>query len=368
MRPFNPRSFSLLLALVVSAGANAGQPGLGGGGDVSGSGPDTKKPAAIDPNKGPAPTAPTDRAGDGEVALTPRFIKGSTTRYALQIVTDQKNTCPQEPDLGGTQKLDQGFDLALKVVESSEERSVIELSVERVRLGMSNDSAAATVDSGPPAKPGAPAPTPAKPKAQTPDDRELEELLQAQAARMIGEKMTITTDSAGKITKVSGGSLGLDPVALLGGGGDAGGGGGAAPSTPGAAEGGGGALQWLISGASGQPSHARVGQTWTNQDSLGQTPLGDFRMTTKYAVQSVRAGKAEIRFTGAIGGPEEARSPSQAVQIKRSNYSGAYAWDGRAGQLSRMSATMETEIEANLSGAKIQSVGNTKMSVERVGE
>lgn len=356
----------IVMAATPFSVVSATQP-AGGAGNVDGSMP--SQPATPSSPRGPSASPsnpPTDaRISSGTVSLRPRFVAGETIRYVMTVNTDQANTSADEPDLASQQQMEQTMELAMHVVESSTQGATIEISVERARMSVKNDVAMASADSATagqqPARPGTPTP----PRQETAEDRALRGDLEIVVKQMASEKMSVVVDGTGKITSITGGDR-------LAGGGSAsrllsGAGTGAVPMPNPMS---GNALQWLVQGANGQPPEVRLGQTWTNTDNLGRTPLGNFSMRTKHTVRSIRSNGAEIKFDGSI---ETTQAPNQspsegAAQISDSSYSGSYTWDSGKGQLSRMDGRLEAKIAMTLLGARVESKSKTQMTCERVSD
>lgn len=368
----------------------------GGGGDVTG-------------KTDPAPTSPggggsggsggANNGGDtpargpgGWVDLTPRFRMGDLTRYEFMVRSDQETTSAQNPDLDNKQQMTQQFWLALRVAETGNSGTTLELVTERVRMKIDGDAGKAAADSGvrpvdtpadapkPRVNPNAPpgstqpgSPQPARP-GETPDDRDLRETLESTVVAMVGEKMTLTVDARGHIVSVKGSpgpavgpaldSLGLG--GLLGGlGGGLGGGGGG----PGGVLS--GALEWMVRGSSTQPDRVTTGQTWSNRDQLANTPLGGLRMATEYRVTSTRDQRAEIAFRGSMepdtgGLPGQPPNLTTGLRLSGGTYTGTYTWDGVKGQIARMNATTDSSIEGDLLGSAVKSKAKSVMTLERI--
>lgn len=376
-KPFRATCASLLITLAAMPllGVSAMQPagGAGGGGAPGGAGnvdgampSQPATPSSPRGPGGPPSNPPADgRATGGAVSLRPRFVAGETIRYVMTVNTDQANTSTDEPDLASQQQMEQTMELAMHVVESSAQGATLEISVERARMSVKNDTAMAAADSAAtglqPTRPGTPTP----PRQETADDRALRGDLEILVKQMASEKMSVVVDGTGKITSMTGG----DRLA---------GGGSASQLLSGSGAGGvpmpnpmsGNTLQWLVQGANGQPPEIRLGQTWTNTDNLGRTPLGNFSMRTKHTVRSIRSNTAEIKFDGSIETTQASnQSPSEgAAQISDSAYSGSYTWDAAKGQLSRMDGRLEAKITMSLMGARVESKSKTQMSYERVDD
>lgn len=378
LRTTRPRSPGHLRAIGLACVLGLFQPcvGLaqpGGGGDV------TITEPAPSPNRdtprdrrGPEDRPPSgERAGQGEIDLRPKFESGRKTRYEYTIdhlITTgpagqpgSRRTQPNDAETS-TGSLKQRMTLTLRTVDAGDNSNLMELSIDSFSLALETDDLKLQASSD-----GA---RPAGGPPLSEEDRLMVELLERVVKSIAGTKLVMTVDARGNITSVQGGeNLSMTSLVgqIAGGLGGLGGAGGLLPAGGGGG-GAGGGLQWLVSGTSGQPAKARVGQTWTNADKLGNTPIGDLQMVTKHTVRSIRGSTAEIAFVGnlepASAGGAAPGSPSTG-KITQSSYRGTYTWDARSGELARMSGQMQSELEAGgADGTKTRSV--TRMDVERL--
>ena len=350
------------LWLLPTVGLGAYQPGLGGGGDVSGQQPPEPSPAKKERQGGPE-RKPAALNG-GEVSLKPKFAPGTVLRYELSQSTRQRNRAPSMSEMDGEMRLDQTLNLVMNVSKTDEGAgSTVEVTVERVRLSIDAEGLRAQADTQQ-AKPGAPA----SPRtSEDAADKELRERLERVAGEMASEKMTFTLDARGNIVRVTGGDklAGGALLAAVAGVPTTSGAGPLSLSPAGGSGAGGGAVQWLVGGVAGQPDVVRPGSTWTNRDLLGRTPVGDLVLQTQHKVKSVRAGNAEVTFAGSIEPSPDQSKSSAPVTVDRANYSGDYLWNGDAGRLERMAADLSTHMTVDLSGSKVESESTTTMKVER---
>lgn len=363
-----PQVFAVAL-LALSAAAFAQPTGLGGGGDVQGTPPPA--PDRASPDK--RPDSATRQAESGEVSLLPKFIQGRVTRYTWTIDSTQSTSAPKSApttpdrdtiDLNSTVQMKQQLGLKLEVIESGEHSATLKMTFDsaRIELDLGDDRSIGQSGTAAPA-PGTT--TPAKQPAANPDDP-IGSMAQMAADALTGTTLILIVDSSGKITKVSGtealgglagaiGSLGGGVAGLAGVGG---GGTGNAGSSNG--------LGWLISGVSGQPARARLGQTWSNVDQLSGTPVGDLHLATKYQVRSVKGGLAEITFDGRIQPASENSASGSGFQVRESTYRGSYTWDSATGELGRMNADLATIIEMRAAGIDRDLSSKTRMTIERL--
>jgi hypothetical protein len=174
---------------------------------------------------------------------------------------------------------------------------------------------------------------------------------------MVGTTITVKTDRNGGITSVSGG----DGLGGAMGGLGLPGGGGLVPSPSQMAN-------WLVAGIGGPGNRgfARVGESWTNSDSLSGTPVGAFAMKTTHTLKSAGGGAANLAFVGHIEPPSEGGQPdASAGQVKSAAYSGAYVWDTGAGALRDMTSTMSVTLDGGVMGAKARMSSDTRVHVRR---
>jgi hypothetical protein len=250
----------------------------------------------------------------------------------------------------------QTLKLSLKVVESGSDGATLELSYDAAKITFENEDFTAEYDSSKP-KPAATAKKPADPLDMADPAKLLESLVKG----MVGSKMTIKTDAAGNIVSVTGdggvSNMSNSFMAAAGGG---------LPGLPGGgAASGADQAKWIINGP--RPSGiARVGETWTNEDSLGATPLGEFRMKTTHTLVSHRGGSASLKFTGKAEASSAGSTSPTGFQLQHMTNDGTYQWDTERGSLAKMDADMRVGIEATLTGMNMKHDTVTTVSVKRV--
>lgn len=369
---------TLLACLLAASSPALAQPpgGSGGGGVTIIEPPPSAKPNSPRSSEKDRTTPPRSSASGEEIDLRPKFIPGHTTRYEFVLDHDYAstpaNTANRNDETPTASKLGQRMKIALHTIESSETSALVELTIESVDLALEANGMTLRMSSDPSAQP---APSASK---LSEEEEAASDILATVARSIAGTKLQLVLDERGNITSVRGGeSLGMTSMMaqLVGGGGGAVGGsagsglaGGLLPTAN--ANGSSAGLQWLISGASGQPARARVGQTWTNNDKLGSSPIGDLQMVTRHTVRSIRNDLAEIAFVGQLEPTSVGSSPANnSGKVRQSDYRGTYTWDAKAGELGRMSAEMRSELEtsaaAGASATKVKST--TRMTAERLG-
>lgn len=364
-------ALTILATISLCAISRAGwaQPG-GGGGDVTipDSSPNSKPDGAKPPKDKPSPR---DRAGAGaEIDLRPKFITGRTTRYEFtldhELVTGPAGNRQASGEAESSEiSLEQRMAIALRTVDATETSAQVELTIETFALEMDANGMTLRASSDGSTQPGA--------KKLSEEEQAASDIVNQIVNSIAGTKLQLTLDERGNITSVRGGeSLAMTGMLsqIAGGlGGGLSGASGAASLLPAGGQAGGqpGGLQWLISGASGQPAKARAGQTWTNTDKLGSTPIGDLQLITRHSVRSVRGDLAEIAFDGRLEPVSSGGSSAQpnSGRVTQSAYKGTYTWDAKAGELGRVSGEMRSELESGgVDGTETKSV--TRMTAERL--
>lgn len=375
-------------------------------GAAYGQSPAPAKPASTpsQPPTGSQPKRPEEVPSfkPGQIDLRPKFRAGQTIRYVFE-----QNALNQiKPvDSGGgeeatEQKQSNRIGLVMKVIESGEQGATIQVVYETIKVSLDSNGEKAEFDStkpkpaalapkttqpkpapGRPAPPGSPSKTPTQTDPDEmpgiPDalkrmaDLDMSGILTQMVGPMVGTTITVKTDAKGAITSVTGGeglSGGMGGMGGLGGMmGGGGGGGGLLPSPTQMAN-------WLVAGIGGpgNSGFARVGETWTNNDTLSGTPVGAFRMVTTHTLRSVSAGMANVGFVGRVEAPSENGEPGGGgggggglAQVQNAAYSGTYAWDTRAGALSEMGTDMKVSMDAGMGGSKMRMTSQSQVKVKR---
>jgi hypothetical protein len=323
------------------------------------------------PGVGSRPPGSTAR----EVDLRPRFELGRVTRYRFELRSENKLIAPNTPEIDGDQKMVQIITLVLKPTAVSDDGATVELVYESIKASLETADFLATFDSAgggsggggtgrgvaPKRSPQSPAGKPGSGAATA--DPEMSDLLAQIMRPMVGATLTLQVDPAGNIRSVSGGAALAGGGGVLGALGGLGGLGGVAmPASGGAAS----PMNWLITGPA-QRGKVRVGESWTNNDSLAGTPIGGFQMVTRHTCRSANQNTAECSFSGradqassGAGGAGGAAAPGLgAFTLKEAAYSGNYSWDLRRGELSELSSTLRSEVMQGAGGES-----DTRMSAE----
>jgi hypothetical protein len=330
------------------------------------------------------------------VDLRPKWERGQVIRY--RMTQNSSSAMPDGQDSKKTLTItnDQTIEFSLRVreVNRSSGEATVEMVYDAVKIKLDGGPIEVDFDS----KTSTPKPAPAKKPAgggggggggsKDPLDALGEALgglqnldpkamLNEHFQKMVGMTLTMTIDSRGVITSVSGGSE-LDATGLLsamgggggaggagggGGGGRGGGGGGGGGRPPPAAQLGGSIFGPIGTAESGFTGLARVGQKWTHVNDLSVGPLGAMKMITEHTLKSASRGVAELTFAGRVD-PKSADQPATA-QLNSATQRGTYSWDTARGQL--ISMTMEQRVaQAQPGRPGSEAVSTTRMKVERL--
>lgn len=362
-------------------------------------------PPSLPPTPPGTPASPSSDRTLSTVDLRPRFVSGRSTRYVLEIDSNNRLRSTSSTDLDQDQQQRDALSLVLRVKEAGAGGAVLELVYERVRSSLktpdfdiSADSAAApsgsnkpgtssspgatpsgkptstptsrpatkpaTAPSGKPGSPGSPSAQPQQPAGPRDPladiaDINMQELLRQHVAQIAGTVLTIKTDAGGNITSVTGGERlsggGLGALAGLSGLGGAGA--GLNPSA---------VANWVVGGV-GAPADVRVGQTWSTSANLAGTPVGSFELRTRSTLSSALAGQAQIAFKGQAETNSSSALVLPGFQLRSASYSGTAQWDTRQGELAGMNAVTNVAISGNVGGlaAELTSRQTVKVTRER---
>ncbi len=275
----------------------------------------------------------------GLVDLRPKFERGVVTRYSMVVESKTKNAVPGDPKKFVESSTAQTIGLRMKVLDVKDGESTVELVYESMKIKAVTDGETFEFDSN--AKPD--------PKKK-PDPLDPQALLKPIFDQIVGQTMTMTVDSDGKIKEIKGG----EALGLLG---QIPGGGGAVDAKSL------GQLFGPISSSGQAGGKRRVGEKWTSTDDLSVSALGDFRMVTDHTLQSHSAGRAEVLVNGRAEAKSEgdaAMSPN-ALKLRASRYAGKYVWDTIRGKLS----SMEIEQSVSVGGAVDATTSSTMKVTEK---
>lgn len=348
--------------------------------------PSTTPPASTPPTQtpqpDPKPILPTDdKPRQGMVDLRPKFKVGQQFKLKLGNVSENAMTTPtidildepgQKPKPGQptgpatpgkpskaqeettTNTSTTEFTLVFKTTAVSEGgEATVDVTFETIKMKLESDAMNDEFDSSKP-------PAPAKKPSNDPL-REMSEasMLEPALRPLVGEKLTLTVDPRGNITKVEGGEK---FSALFMGAGGAGGAGPSAPGAPGSTQ----SLFGPIFTTSKAKPQARVGDKWSTSDVFDLSIAGSVTMTTNYHLKEARAGRATIGVSGKMEPASQAKTPGTPFSIKTMTHEGAAVWNTEDGFVQSMDTSMKLETEFNLGGRTGKSTSVQKTKIERV--
>jgi hypothetical protein len=362
----NHRSIALVLLCLLTAGDSLtyAQPQPG----------PTKPPASIPNPKLPGPPTspppsqpkppinplplPSDQSGTGTlVDLRPKFKVGTNVRLRLSNDSTSTIQLPDSLNLPGVDpsrpgkpttiptpasKADgsvsltqQEFTLVFKPTAVSEAGdATVEVVFETIRMKIESEFLTDEFDSTKPNTPSKPNNDPLRSLGEAP-------LLETSLRPLVGDKLVLTVDPNGNITKVEGGEK---FAALFGG--TAGGGAAPAPKSGGVQ----GLFGSLFTLSKTRP-HARVGDTWTTKDTLDLSMAGSLTMATTYTLKVAKAGLATLALKGALEPSSAAPSPGP-FSIKSCVHEGTAQWNTLDGFLQSMQSVQRLETDINIGGGE----------------
>ncbi|MBL8762422.1 MAG: hypothetical protein JNL50_14095 [Phycisphaerae bacterium] len=302
-----------------------------------------------------------------EVDLRPRFEAGRVVRYTLEQSSTTKTSADRDKTKNTASQMDQAIWLAMRTMDVDESGvATVEVTYERVKLSIdaddfkgSYDTDQAAKDAGPaapgtkpPSKTPATPPRPATPPSQSPEERENAEMLASVVAPMLSAKLLLKIDPAGNILSATGGSE-LSPTSMLGIDG--------LKSLPSRSNAG---LLGPIFTAKKSSGRARIGESWTSDDTLDASVLGSMKMRTTHTLRSASGGAASIDVSGLIDKSSEAKSGP--LQIKDSSFAGRYRWDTERGQLESMDLNQSINMEISIEGLVLSSSHKARTKLTRL--
>ncbi|MCC6228324.1 MAG: hypothetical protein IT432_03760 [Phycisphaerales bacterium] len=302
-----------------------------------------------------------------EVDLRPKFEQGQVARYSLEQNSTSKTTADRDKTKNTATQMDQTIWISMRTMQVDESGvATVEVTYERVSLSIDSDDFKGSYDTARPAattpSPSSPAtrspatPTtpsrPAPPPKQNPDERENAEMLALVVRPMLDSKLTLKIDPAGNIISATGGAE-LSPSALIGVDG--------LKSLPSRSNAG---LLGPIFTAKKSSGRARIGESWTNEDTLDASALGSMKMRTTHTLRSASGGVANIDVAGLIDKTSE--STSGPVQIKDSSFAGRYKWDTAKGQLDSMDISQSVSMDVSIEGLLLSSTQKARTRLTRL--
>jgi hypothetical protein len=260
-----------------------------------------------------------------EVDLRPKFEKGETVRYRLEMEADTSLSGGALPT-GGDAKMQITYDLSLTATEVEPEKgATLALVYDRVRMKIDSDMILIDFDSTKPADPNDP--------------------MSAALAQMVGTTLTMKMDANGNITSVTGGGM-LSPLTSSAG--------GKSPQD---------AIGSIVSIKKGG-GVVKVGESWTNEDTTADSILGGFRMITTHKVKRVSGGKAYVSVDGKMTPLSE--GPGSTVTVRKANYDGEYVWDAESGKLHSMQIDQSAEIAATVGESDVTQTSSSRVRITKL--
>lgn len=292
-----------------------------------------------------------------EVDLRPKFVPGQVERYTLEQNSSAKTTSNRDKTKNTTSQTDQTIWVALRTMRVDEAGvATVEVSCERIKLAIHSDDFKGSYDSDQATNAPAPSPgTPARPATPTkhgPDERDNAEMLAAIVRPMLGSRLTLKIDAAGNILSATGGAE-LSPSSLIGVEGLK-----SLPSRSGAG------LLGPIFTAKKSSGRARIGESWTSDDTIDASALGPMKMRTTHTLRSVSGGVANVDVSGRIDKASE--GSSGPVQIKDSSFAGRYRWDTARGVLESLDINQSVGMEVSIEGMVLSSSHKARTRLTRL--
>lgn len=333
--------------------------------------PSTPSPTAPSPAPAPAPVVP-DQVGKGAlVDLRPKFKAGQTFKLkmgntststihmpgGLDVLDDPKpagpGNQPAKEEDASQSKTTQEFVLVFKTTGVSEDgTATVDVTFDSIKMKIESEWLTDEFDSTKPARPAkAPSSDPLQQLGGTP-------MLEQSLRPLVGDKLTLTVDRNGNVTKVDGGEK---FAALFGGlGGSAGG----TPGTPG-----GGAAKNLFGSIftlDKTRPQARVGDRWTTRDTMELAMTGGLTMSTTYTLRDAKGGRATLGVNGRMESSSAAPTPDVPFRIKSCTHDGQCVWNTEDGFIETLDSAQKLETEINLGGKAGRSSSEQKTTVTRM--
>lgn len=275
----------------------------------------------------PTPALPVrhETAQPALVDLRPKFEKGQEHRFTMELDSTTDMTAG-----GGEstkQSMKQEYGLLFRVIEAAPESgATAEVVFETIKATIDSPLGKETFDSTKPA------------------DQDGQSMLAPVLRQAVGTTLTLKFDADGNITSVTGGE-GLALAASLGGGGG--------PKD---------LLGGIFSVKKGS-GRARVGETWTNIDTIADSPAGGLKLTTEHTLKSAARGEAVVAFRGRVEpGTQAAAGP---VKLTDAHHEGRYVWDTRDGMLKSLESELAVTMDVSAPGVDAATTSRTSMRVKR---
>lgn len=252
------------------------------------------------------------------VNLRPKFEKGTEASYTLAIDAQNEatRTGSAEPQ---KQHINQEIGLRLKVNDVDAEKGA--------KVDLTYDSFKLKVDGGP---------MPIEFDSATPAEKDEGNPVAGAFRPLVGTTLHLIIDKDGNVTDVTGGeelAQGIAGQALSG------------YVTSGGVRG----LLGPIFSTRQTKGEASVGETWTYEDVMPNSVIGQMKIVSNHTLKSVDGGNANIDLAGNIDFKPAEGGPT--ITLKEGTYNGNYVWDTKAGMLKSMNAKLVAALEGDLGGA-----------------
>lgn len=334
-------------------------------------GPSTPSPATPSPASTPAPP---DQVGKGAlVDLRPKFRAGQTFKLkmgntststihmpgGLDVLDDPKpagpGKAPAKEEDASQSKTTQEFVLVFKTTGVAEDgTATVDVTFDSIKMKIESEWLTDEFDSTKPAKPAkAPSADPLQQLGGTP-------MLEQSLRPLVGDKLTLTVDRNGNVTKVDGG----ERFATLFGG--LGGSPGGAPGAPGGSSGTAKNLFGSIFTLDKTRPQARVGDRWTTRDTMDLAMTGGLTMSTTYTLRDAKGGRATLGVNGRMESSSAAPTPDVPFRIKSCTHDGQCVWNTEDGFIETLDSAQKLETEINLGGKAGRSTSEQRTTVTRI--
>lgn len=268
------------------------------------------------------------------VDLRPKFEKGAEATYNLDLSADNQFNMGAASGDSQKQHVEQTVGLKLVVKEvDAEKGATVDLVYESIKFKSEGGMFAAEFDSA------------------QPTDKDAGNAFAGSFRPLIGTTLTLTIDKNGNVTDVKGGEAlagGVTGQMLSGY----------------VTKGGVGGLLGPIFSTRQAKGEANVGDTWTYEDIMPGSMLGEMKIVSTHTLKSVDAGLANIDMTGKI--ELKAADMGPKMEMKEGSYDGSYVWDTKGGMLKSMKTTQIATMEGDLGNGPMTVKSNATTTITRV--
>lgn len=267
------------------------------------------------------------------VDLRPKFEKGAEASYDLAVSADNQYTMGAASGDAQKQHVEQTIGLKLVVKDvDAEKGATVDLIYESIKFKTEGGMMAAEFDS------------------TQPKDKDAGNMFAESFRPLVGMTLTLTIDKDGNVTEVKGGeelSQGMAGQMLAG------------YTTKGGVRG----LLGPIFSTRQAKGEANVGDTWTYEDIMPGSMLGQMKIVSTHTLKSVDAGLATIAVNGKI--ELKAADAGPKMEMKEGAYDGNYIWDTKAGMLKSMKSTQVASMEGDMGSGPMSIKNNATTTLTR---